>query len=350
MVPITEPKKVSIVVPCYNVERYLPACLDSLLAQTLDGIEVVCVDDGSTDGTLAILHEYEAAHPDVVTVIGKENGGAWRARRAGIAEARGAYIGFVDGDDTVEPDFCEKLYGCITENGADIAVCGFRRVDEVSGSELSRELVAPREAIDVAQSPERLLELNTAPWNKLFAADLVKKMPDLQSPPPIFEDVMMHLLIYPRVSHIAFVGEPLVRYSVREGSLMTSIDANRVEATYDALCEVKAIYRVEEVSPTLLDVLDAAAFVHLGVSLPFRLASDDTADLGTFLKGNRAFLDESFPAWRTNRVISLAHARAQGGALAKAWMARSLYKAHMMRPALAAYRFTIEKLGIDIKW
>ena len=102
--------KLSVIVPCYKVEKYLPACLDSLINQTLDDIEIICINDGSPDGCIDILRSYEAANPGKVVVIDKKNEGVWRGRFDGIRIARGEYIGFVDSDDTVAPNFAEILY------------------------------------------------------------------------------------------------------------------------------------------------------------------------------------------------------------------------------------------------
>ncbi len=343
-------KKISIIVPCYNVERYLPKCLDSLLAQTLDDIEVICINDGSPDGCLDILRRYEAENADVIVVIDKPNEGVWRGRRDGIAIARGEYIGFVDSDDYVAPDFCEKLYACAKENEADIAVCGFHRIDAETDEVLTTELAEPRMPFDVAEHPERLLELNTAPWNKVFAASLLKNMPDLRNVPRIFDDMMMHLLVYLQVHRVAFVPAALVFYVIREGSIMTTIDQEKIDSTYAAMAEIKQLYADRGASESLMGFLDAAAFLHLGISLPFRITYDQNADLRVLLKENRIFLDETFPTWRDSCAISLSFARQHGGAHVRTWMGRCVYKAHLMRPALGCYRFMIDRLGKDIKW
>ena len=119
--------KISIIVPAYNIETYLARTLDSVLAQTYQNIEVIVVNDGSKDGTGAVIDRY-AAQDHRVKAIHKENGGVTSARFRGVAEATGDWIGFVDGDDTIEP----QMYGRLLENalkyGADISHCGYRMV------------------------------------------------------------------------------------------------------------------------------------------------------------------------------------------------------------------------------
>ena len=118
---------VSVIIPVYNVEKYLRRCLDSVVNQTLRDIEIICVDDGSTDGSLAILEEYAARDPRI-KVIKQVNAGAAKARDAGIRLAGGKYIGFTDADDYIDPNFYERLFSAAVKNGASIAKAGLKRV------------------------------------------------------------------------------------------------------------------------------------------------------------------------------------------------------------------------------
>lgn len=118
MVPL-----VSIIIPIYNTEQYLTACLESVCAQTLREIEIICVDDGSTDGSPAILHSF-SSRDDRIRVITQKNEGRLLARLKGIKAASGAWIGFMDSDDTASPDLFEKLYQNGEKNRTDISHCG----------------------------------------------------------------------------------------------------------------------------------------------------------------------------------------------------------------------------------
>lgn len=116
--------KVSIIIPVYNAEKYLDRCLDSVLGQTLKEIEIVCVDDGSTDKSLEILKRY-AMQDSRIVIIHKDNGGLISARKAGIAAARGKYTGYVDSDDWIEPDMYENLYRVAEKNQVALVTCGY---------------------------------------------------------------------------------------------------------------------------------------------------------------------------------------------------------------------------------
>lgn len=130
--------KISVVVPVYNTAKYLNKCLDSLTAQTLSDIEIICVNDGSTDDSLKILKEYEAKDARLKLIDLPENKGVSVARNKGIDAASGEYLGFVDADDSVAPDFYEKLYQKAIETGAPVVKGNIYYVgDEYKTPELS---------------------------------------------------------------------------------------------------------------------------------------------------------------------------------------------------------------------
>lgn len=124
--------KISVVVPVYNVAPYLARCLDSLVAQTLSDIEIICIDDKSTDNSLEILHEYENKYPQIHVIALDKNSGVATARNAGIDAARGEYLGFVDSDDYVDTDFYEKLYATAKKENADM-VRGNVKITKLDG-------------------------------------------------------------------------------------------------------------------------------------------------------------------------------------------------------------------------
>lgn len=122
--------KVSIIVPVYNVEKYLPKCLDSLCNQTLKDIEIITVNDKSTDMSLNILNQFAKNDKRIVIIDKKENQKTAAARNSGIEAAKGEYLAFVDGDDYIDLDFCEKLYNTAKKENADIAKALVNIVDE----------------------------------------------------------------------------------------------------------------------------------------------------------------------------------------------------------------------------
>lgn len=167
--------KVSIIVPVYNVEKYLRKCLDSLINQTLKDIEIICVNDGSKDNSPKILEEY-AKIDNRIVVINQENSGQSVARNKGIGIAKGEYIGFVDSDDWLDLDFFEKLYSSAIKNNADIALGGIIRV---TGIKKKKSLKFEKEI--TTDNTNLKFELCDIPeksyvWNKIYKTEKVKEI------------------------------------------------------------------------------------------------------------------------------------------------------------------------------
>ena len=341
--------KLSIIVPCYKVEKYLGRCLDSLLAQTLDDMELICINDGSPDDSLRILTEYRDENPGRIIIIDKPNEGVWKARRDGIAAASGEYIGFLDPDDYADPDFAKDLYDTAKKNDADIACCGFLRTDMRTGRVYSREMTGFRyDCIDMNRDPGLMLEVNAALWNKIFRAEIIKAMPDLSHIPAALDDMVFAQLIYLNAGTVAFSRSTPIHYMVRGDSVVSTIDETQIPGIYEAMRELKGIY--EKQAPGLGPYLDAIAFLHLGISLMHRLESSRCPDLSKALRDNTVFLDGFFPGWRRNPFIRPGYVMSHRGANLKLLIVRCFYSLHIMGPFLRAYGYMIRHFGIDIKW
>ena len=294
--------KISIIVPCYKVEQYLPRCLDSLVNQTLNDIEIICINDGSPDNCLKILKDYRKKYGEKIIIIDKKNEGVWKGRKDGINIAKGEYIGFVDSDDYVSPDFAEKLYNAAKENNADISVCGFDRIDLETGKLYSREMCKDKKNnFLIKENPGRLLELNGAPWNKIYKANIVKKRYDMKNIPKVLDDMMFLQLIYINSNKVVFIPDSLVYYMVRSDSIINTVKKDAIEPTYEAMKEVRMVY--EKNNKDLLEYIDTAAFLHLGLSLMFRMSEDKTLNFKEALKNNKNLLNNSFPLWKKSKYM-----------------------------------------------
>ncbi len=344
-------KKVSIIVPCYKVEKYLPRCLNSLVAQTLQDIEIICINDGSPDHCLDILNSFHKQYPDKIVVINKENEGVWRGRQDGIAIAQGEYIGFVDSDDYVEPIFAETLYTSAKQNNAVLVVGGYDRIDLDTNKRLSIEMCKQRKNFRIENDPGRLIELNGAPWNKLFKAEILKGMKDLNNPPAVLDDLIFHLLAYLDMKGVvAFTPTCLVHYMVRKDSIINTITLKKLCTGFDAFLETKQYYISCGKSISYIQALDAIAFLHLGISMMYRLSYNKEIDFKNVLHDCKTFLNRNFPSWKISPYISLAYTFRNRGAFIKLYIAQKIFKLNLMRPLLVLYRFMIEKVQVDIKW
>lgn len=344
-------KKISIIVPCYKVEKYLPRCLDSLVNQTLKDIEIICINDGSPDNCLQILKDYQEKYSDMIVIIDKKNEGVWRGRKDGIKKATGEFIGFVDSDDYVALDFAEKLYNAAISKNADISVCGFDRIDMITEKLYSREMCkSETKVINMNKNPEDILQINGAPWNKIYKSYLLKEMVELEHPPKILDDMMFLLLIYINAKKIVFIPDSLVYYMIRTDSIINTIRKEQIESTYVAMQEVREVYLKSKNAKEMIPILDCMAFLHLGISLMFRLSYDKNCNLKEALKNNTLFLDENFNTWRNSKYIKLSYMFKHGFGNLKLWIVRQFYRLRIFKLFLSCYKFMIDKLKVDIKW
>ena len=179
---ITYTPKVSVIIPVYNVEEYLRECLDSVVNQTLKEIEIICVDDGSTDNSLEILKEY-AKKDSRITVITQQNLHAGVARNAGLAVARGEYLSFLDSDDFFEHNMLEEMHKKVIETKADICICKCSTIDAnniVNERALDFSLQShlfSKEIISAQDIPNKIFHICQGyPWDKIFKRNFIEKI------------------------------------------------------------------------------------------------------------------------------------------------------------------------------
>ncbi|GAB7140738.1 glycosyltransferase [Deferribacterales bacterium RsTz2092] len=168
---------ISIIIPTYNVELYLRKCLDSLLVQTFTGIEVLCVNDGSTDNSLAILQEY-ASKDERIRVFTHENQGVGYTRNVGLKNARGEYIMWCDPDDWYEPTMCEEMFSAIEREGVDLVTCDVNMLNSTGSSdfygEKSSYLRLKLQGLHVLDETTRK-NINASLVNKIFKRELLER-------------------------------------------------------------------------------------------------------------------------------------------------------------------------------
>ena len=173
---IPEPK-ISIIVPVYNVEKYLEKCLDSLVNQTFEEIEILVVNDGSTDDSQIIIDQFVNRFPHKIISLKKENGGLSDARNFGIDRARGEFLAFVDSDDFVNVEMMADMYGLAIKNDADIVVCNLQKVDE-NGNVTQRlsQLAGFPEKIILKDNLSVFSDISYFACNKIFKKSLFHGM------------------------------------------------------------------------------------------------------------------------------------------------------------------------------
>jgi len=218
--------RISVIVPTYNLEQYLSGCLDSLLAQTYTNLEIVVVDDGSKDCTAQVIAQYAAKDARIKPVY-KENGGVTSARLCGVAQATGDWIGFVDGDDYIEPEMYARLLENAKKHDADISHCGYRMVFPSGRTDyyynsgrvvLQDSLSGMKDLIEGAFVEPGLV-------NKLFRRELFKSILQEDKMDATIrnnEDLLMNYYLFREAKTAVFEDVCPYYYMLRTGSAATS--------------------------------------------------------------------------------------------------------------------------------
>lgn len=236
-------EKITIIVPVYNVEHYLDKCLDSLINQTYKNLEIIVINDGSTDNSGIICQEY-AQKDNRIVYIEKENGGQSEARNMGLDRMTGSYVTFVDSDDWIELDYVEILYKKITEYQADIAVGNYYSFNETEGmyyfhifGDSYHEKVYDNVSIfeNLYESQEMKSFALISVWGKLYKADLVKHLRfDIGK---LGEDGYLNQKIYLLAEKTIYLNKGLYAYRQREGSSSRIWTEKWMHALVDAMSE-----------------------------------------------------------------------------------------------------------------
>ena len=238
---MSEEIKASVIVPVYNVKKYLAKCLDSIIAQTLKDIEIICVNDGSTDGSDKVLEEYKKKDARI-QVVNRKNGGLSAARNTGMPYAKGKYIGFVDSDDYIEPTMYELMYYNAEHFQSQLVICAAHKIDDTTGIVFDDDPYYtlgyfPKEldnrAFTHVDTKDFLQDLCVMAWNKLYLRSFLEeknaKFPDGY----IFEDGPFFTDIYFDMDRVTIVRDFLYYYRVnRANSIVCKGDKDFTDIFY----------------------------------------------------------------------------------------------------------------------
>lgn len=297
--------RITVIIPVYNIMEYLPRCVHSVTAQTYQNLEILLVDDGSTDGTGELCDQL-SCEDSRIKVFHKENGGSSSARNLGLSEMTGEYVGFVDSDDFIEPDMYEKLYQGMEQTGACIAQVGRDEIDE-QGKLMPAICTPPKEATRIS-SKDFLRELlmhrgDCSFCTKLFRGELLKGR---QFPVgKLNED--FHLLVQMLVDGEEILSLPDIGYHVfyRVGSNSRKKDKNEFSRVFaDCVDNAdEAMEHVEEHFPELRDVaFRFGIFQRLEylLHIPIPLMTKDN----TFYRAVVRYLRRHWPQAMRNKVLT----------------------------------------------
>jgi glycosyltransferase involved in cell wall biosynthesis len=266
--------KISVIIPVYNVEAFLERCLDSVQKQTYPDMEVVIVNDGSTDNSPAIIEKYVAQNEKFKSFT-IENSGQGGARNFGVTKAEGEYIAFLDSDDYIAPDCIEKLaFAAKTEN-SDIVVCTSYNVKE-DGTIIKRiDNNISCGTTSLFDSPKILFN-QVAPWGKLFRKSIFG---DLQFVTRVwYEDMRLIPKLYLNAERITYIEDPLFYYVQRAGSTMNNSNALRNLEIIEAFEDLIAYYKQKKVYDDFKAEFEFLILDHIAIATVTRVLLSNSAE------------------------------------------------------------------------
>lgn len=221
---------ISVIVPIYNVSKYLKKSIESITNQTYKNLEILLVNDGSTDDSEKICLE-KANMDKRISYFYKENGGLSDARNYGIDRCNGKYLCFIDSDDYLDSNYVESLYKSIIENNSSISMCTFNIVNENGRFVSKEEFLKPSECVNGQEILNRVLEPDgykyVVAWNKLIERNTLA---DLRFPKgKLYEDEFINYKLLWKVQRVSLVNIPLYFYVQRNGSIKASIDLSKIK-------------------------------------------------------------------------------------------------------------------------
>ena len=234
---------ISIIIPCFNAEKTLEKCLESVVQQSYANLEIIIIDDGSTDETSLIYNKFQS-NDERILVLKQQNSGVSKARNTGVKAATGDYICFVDSDDWAELNYCSELYSLLVGENADISIVEASYEDE-NGNVLCNKPTSEEKIFDGNRALVLLLEdreIQSHPWGKLFKADLLKNV-HFPENLKCFEDYSTLFKIFNKAVKVVKSNEKLYHYIQREDSLSHNLSPETAYQFFLAIMEVFEFWR-----------------------------------------------------------------------------------------------------------
>lgn len=293
--------QISVIVPVYNVEKYVGNCIRSILAQTFRDFELIVVNDGTKDGSMQVVDDLAKEYPNTIKIIHQENAGLSAARNTGLKYASGKYIIFVDSDDTIAPEMFQMLYERAETYHSDLVMCAFESVNE-KGERLSAiyETMLEADSAFTVKENRAVLLCQNAAWNKLYRRDLIEKYHLLFTPGVWYEDFRFTKKYLLYAQNIVYCDQLLYRYLIREGSIMTSMASKRNMEIVEAFEDVISYYSERNIYEEYKDEITFLAIQHIYIASLTRLVRAKQVKMAQAIE--QKFL-KLFPDYQKNPYI-----------------------------------------------
>lgn len=289
--------KVSIIVPFYNVEKYIEKCLTSLVNQTLEEIEIILVNDGSKDNSIKVAKDFEQKYPAKIRYYEKPNGGLGDARNFGIKFAKGEYIAFLDSDDYVEPTMYEEMYEMAIKEKSDMVECDFwweypnKKKEDIG--------------VEYKNQNDMLLKARVVAWNKLIKKEIYEKHPEARFAVGLrYEDVEGFYKILPYINKVSFVRKPFIHYVQRNNSI-SNTQNKKNEEMFIVLDNVLNYYKEKNIYEKFEKELEYTYTRYLLCSSLKRISKIQEKQIRKdLLEKTWNELNTKFPDWKKNKILN----------------------------------------------
>ena len=293
--------KVSVIVPVYNVEKYIQKCLESLVNQTLEEIEIIIVNDGTKDNSMKIVKEYQKKYPRKIVCLEKQNGGLSDARNYALPYAKGEYIAFLDSDDYVEINMYKDMYELAKNENSDMVECDFfweypNKVKIDTG--------------EIYNNKKEMAErVRVVAWNKLIKREILEQSKIIFPVGYQYEDVEFTYKLIPYLEKVSFLKKPCIHYIQRENSISNSQN-ERTKEIFSVLEHVINYYKEKNIYDEYEEQLEYIYTRYLLCSSLLRIVKIDDKEIrNKLLEETWQNLNTKFPNWRNNKILK----RKKGG-------------------------------------
>lgn len=287
--------KVSVIVPFYNVEGYIEKCLETLVNQTLQDIEIILVNDGSKDRSVNIVKKFQRNYPEKIVYLEKENGGLSDARNYAIPYAKGKYIAFLDSDDYVEKDMYQKMYNLAVKEESDMVECDFCwEYPDKTRKDVGEIYHGAKEMIE---------KIRVVAWNKLIKKEILEDTKIHFPKGYRYEDVEFTYKLIPYIKKVSFLKEACIHYIQREGSISNSQN-ERTREIFDVLEHVLQYYKkigIYEKYKTELEYIYTRYAFCSSLRRISKIQDENVQE--NLLKLTWNNVQEKFPNWKQNSIL-----------------------------------------------
>lgn len=288
--------KVSVIVPIYNVERFVKRCLDSLVNQTLQEIQIILVNDGSTDESGNIAKEYASKYTNKIIYLEKENGGLSDARNFGMRYAEGEYIAFLDSDDYVENTMYEEMYNKALQENSDYVECDFlwEYPDKIKVDK----------RIPYSNKKEMLTNVRVVAWNKLIKREILEKN-NISFPKGLrYEDIEFTYKLIPYLNKVSYVDKEFVHYVQRNNSI-ANVQNERTAEVFTIFDNIIKYYQEKGFYEEYKEELEYSySRILLCSSLKRICKIKDSKTRKKLIKETFEKLYQQFPLWKENKILN----------------------------------------------